>query len=66
MDMQPVQLGSKTISSQSVSKFGLGDRKKFIRKELEGAQSHFLPRSPEIWICGWGKMEKKVYEKKGK
>ena len=51
---------------QSVSKFGLGDRKKCIRKELEGSQSHFLPRSPEIWICGWGKMEKKVYEKKGK
>ena len=28
---------------QSVSKFGLGDRKKCIRKELVGAQSHFSP-----------------------
>ena len=65
MDMQPVRLGSKTIFSQSVSKFGLGDRKKYIRKELEGAESHFLPRSLEIWICGWGKMEKKCMKRKG-
>ena len=63
--MQPVRLGSKTIFSQSVSKFGLGDRKKSIRKELEGAQSHFLSRFPEIWICGWGKMEKKCIKRKG-
>ena len=60
MDMQPVRLGSKTIFSQSVSK--LGDRKKCIRKE--GAQPHLLPRSPEIWICGWGKMEKKCVKRK--
>ena len=65
MDMQPVRLGSKTMFSQSVSKFGLGNRKKCIRKELEGAQFHFLPRSPEIWICGWGKMEKKCMKRKG-
>ena len=63
MDMQPVRLGSKTIISQSVSKFELGDRKKCIRKE--GAQPHFLPRSPEIWICGWGKIEKKCMKRKG-
>ena len=62
MDMQPVRLGSKTIFSQSVSKFGLRDRKKCIRKELEGVQSHFLPRSPEIWM---GKMEKKCMKRKG-
>ena len=64
MDMQPVRLGSKTIFSQSVSKFGLGDRKKCRRKELEGAQSLFLPRSPEIWICGWGKLKKSVWKER--
>ena len=26
----------------------------------------FSPRSPENWMCGWGKMGKKVYEKRGK
>ena len=30
-----------------------------------GGQPHFLPRSPEIWICG-RENGKKVYEKKGK
>ena len=49
---------AKTIFSQSVSKFGLGDRKKCKRKEV--AQPHLLPRSPEIWIYGWGKWKKSV------
>ena len=64
MDMQPVRLESKTTFSQSISKFGLGDRKKCIRKELEEAQSHFLPRSPEIWICGWEKWKKSVWKER--
>ena len=28
-------------------------------------RAHFLPRSPEIWICGWGKMEKKCMKRQG-
>ena len=61
--MQPVRLWYKTIFSQSVSKFELGDRKKCIRKE--GAQPHFLQGSPEIWIYGWEKWKKKCMKRKG-
>ena len=63
--MQPARLGSKTIFSQSVSKFGLGDRKKRIRKELEGAQSHFLPRSPKFGFVNGEKWKKKCMKRKG-
>ena len=31
-----------------------------------GVQPHFSPRHSEIWIWGWGKMGKKVYEKRRK
>ena len=30
-----------------------------------GVQPHFSPRQTEIWIWGWAKMGKKVYEKRG-
>ena len=34
-------------------------------KRARGGQSHFLPRSPEIWICGWGKWKKKCMKREG-
>ena len=43
-----------------------GHRKKCIQKELEGAQFHFLPRSPKFGFVDWmGKMEKKCMKRKG-
>ena len=33
---------------------------------IVGVQPHFSPRHTEIWIWGWAKMGKKVYEKRGK
>ena len=33
---------------------------------LWGVKPHFSPRHTEIWIWGWPKMGKKVYEKRGK
>ena len=62
MDMQPVRLWSKTIFSQSVSKFGLGDRKKSVRKE--GTQPHFLPRSPKLGFVDGKKWKKKYMKRK--
>ena len=59
---QPVRLGSKINFSQSVSKFGLGNRKKCRWKEW--AQPNFLPRSPEIWICGRKKWKKSVWKER--
>ena len=63
MDMQPVRLGSKTILSQSISKFGLGDRKKCIRKE--GAQPHSLPRSRNLDLRMGRNGKKKCMKRKG-
>ena len=34
-------------------------------KRARGGSIPFLPRSPEIWICGWGKIEKKCMKRKG-
>ena len=62
MDMQPVRLGSKTIFSQSVSKFGLGDRKKCIRKEGVNPIFYQDPQNLDLWM---GKMEKKCMKRKG-
>ena len=63
MDMQPVRLGSKTIFTQSVSKLGLGDRKKMYTKR--GGPTPFFTRIPlnlDLWM---GKMEKKCMKRKG-
>ena len=64
MDMQPVRLGSKTIFSQSVLKFGLGDRKKCRRKELEGPNPIFYQDPPKFGFVD-GENGKKCMKRKG-
>ena len=67
MDMQPVRLGSKTIHSQSVSKFGLGDRKKMYTKRARGGWIQFftkIPRNLDLWMGKNGKVEKKCTKRK--
>ena len=55
------------MSRDCVSSAELGNVRKArpLTKSLE-VQPHFCPRHTEIWIWEWGKMGKKVYEKKGK
>ena len=57
------RVGSKPISPKR-AEIWIWGLEKCIRKEE--AQPHFSPRSRENWTYGWGKWEKKVYEKRGK
>ena len=48
---------------QNVLKFGFGDWKNVYEKRRPNP---IFPKIPENWMSGWGKMGKKVYEKRGK